>query len=243
MGHRLSIIIPVLNETARINATIGHLLQLNLNVSYEIIVVDGDRDGGTLQAIEHDKVHKIVSTQGRSAQLNAGAHIAAGNTLVFLHADTRLPDDAGDRIVQSLEQPGVVGGAFDLGIESERKVFRLIEGMVFLRTRLTRIPYGDQAIFIRKQFFKAVGGFKDIPILEDVDLMQRVRRFGGRMAIIPSRVRTSPRRWEEEGVVYCTLRNWVIMSFYLMGASPARLARFYTYTLRNNDDLRRFGLN
>lgn len=225
----LSIIIPVFCETTRINATIGHLLRLNLSAPYEIIVVDGDRDGETLQAIQHNGVHKIISKQGRSAQLNTGAHVAAGDILVFLHADTRMPDGAGERIAQSLKRPGVVGGAFDLGIESDRRVFRLIEGMVFLRTRLTHIPYGDQGIFMVKQFFESVGGFKDIPIMEDVELMQRARRLGGRIAIIPSRVYTSPRRWEEEGVVYCTLRNWALISLYLMGVSPKRLARFYEY--------------
>jgi rSAM/selenodomain-associated transferase 2 len=224
---RLSIIIPVLNEPARINAAIGHLLQLNLTAPCEIIVVDGDRDGPTLQAIKHRGIHKIISRRGRGAQMNAGAQIATGGTLVFLHVDTRMPDDAGDRISRCLEGPGVVVGAFDLGIQSRKRAFRLIEGMVFLRTRLTRIPYGDQAIFVKKDFFETIGGFKDIPLMEDVDLMQRTRRFGGKIAIVPSRVLTSPRRWEEEGIIYCTLRNWTLIVLYRLGVSPEWLAHLY----------------
>jgi hypothetical protein len=121
-----------------------------------------------------------------------------------------------------------VGGAFDLEIKSKKRIFRLIERAASIRSRLTRIPYGDQAIFLKKSFFDQIGGFKDIPIMEDVELMQRVKKAGQKIKFIPRKVWTAARRWEKEGIVYCTLRNWILISLYMFGVSPEKLNKFYS---------------
>jgi hypothetical protein len=126
-----------------------------------------------------------------------------------------------------LKDRAIVGGAFDLGIDSKRFAFRVIEKMASWRSRLTRIPYGDQAIFIRADYFRQLGGFRNIPIMEDVELMQRIKQKKGEIKIISKRVLTSPRRWEKEGIVFCTLRNWFLISLYFMGVRPETLARLY----------------
>jgi hypothetical protein len=120
-----------------------------------------------------------------------------------------------------------VGGAFDLGILSDRNIFRITECYVGLRTRITRVPFGDQGIFLRKEHFDRIGGYREIPIMEDVELMTRVRKAGGRICMIPAKVTTSPRRWEREGIVRGTLRNWMLQFLYFVGVPPERLARFY----------------
>jgi hypothetical protein len=126
-----------------------------------------------------------------------------------------------------LQDPKIVGGAFDLGIRSGKPSYRLIEKMVYFRTRLTKIPYGDQAIFIYRDVFSTIGGYKEIPIMEDIELMRRVKGMGYRIGIIPHPVQTSPRRWEKEGVAFCTLRNWTLATLFLLGVSPVKLARYY----------------
>jgi len=227
MTPRFSIVVPVYRESAGINALVAHLRGLDLADTSEIIVVDGDPGGGTIGSIEYPGVRKLINRKGRGAQMNAGAEVAAGSILVFSHADTKMPEGAGERIAECLSRPGVVVGAFDLGIDSERRAYRPIEWMVSIRTRLTSIPYGDQAIFVRRTHFLEIGGFREIPIMEDVELMQRLKRTGGKIAIIPEKVLTSPRRWERDGIVFCTLRNWLLITLYLAGISPYRLARFY----------------
>jgi GT2 family glycosyltransferase len=147
--------------------------------------------------------------------------------LLFLHADTVLPPAAFERIAEAMRDEGCVGGAFDLRIDSRRTGFRVIEKVASLRSRLTRIPYGDQAIFIRASCFRTLGGFREIPLMEDVDLMRRIKRKGWRIVIFREPVITSARRWEKEGLVFGTLRNWFLMTLYLCGVPPERLARYY----------------
>jgi hypothetical protein len=120
-----------------------------------------------------------------------------------------------------------VAGAFDLGFDTKRSIFRVTESYVFFRTRLTRVPFGDQAIFIRSDYFRHLGGYREVPIMEDVDLMKRIRRKGGRIRIIPEKVSTSPRRYEREGVLACTFRNWALQMLFALGVSPERLAKRY----------------
>ena len=136
--------------------------------------------------------------------MNKGASAAKGDILLFLHIDTELPEGAFAGISSVIDDGEYAGGAFDLGIESGRWIFRLIEKLVFVRTRATRIPYGDQAIFIRRECFETLKGFKDIPIMEDVEFMRRLKKSGYKISIIPQKVKTSSRRWEREGVLYCT---------------------------------------
>jgi rSAM/selenodomain-associated transferase 2 len=222
-----SFIIPVYREAQIINSTIDHLMCLQKFADAEIIVVDGDQEGSTLKQISNMNVKKILCPKGRARQMNCGAAQATGDILIFLHADTRLPGNALKMMAMVLEDKEIVGGAFDLGIDSERFVFRVIEKMASRRSRLTRIPYGDQAIFIRRDYFQSLGGFKDIPIMEDVELMRRIKHRQGKINILKDKVKTSPRRWETEGVVFCTLRNWFLITLYLLGAKPKTLAKFY----------------
>ncbi len=138
-----------------------------------------------------------------------------------------LPEGALDHIASIMRGNRYVGGAFDLEIDSENPLLRLIEKAASIRSRITRIPYGDQAIFIRRAFFQDLDGFKEIPIMEDVEIMRRIKKTKRPIYITRQRVLTSPRRWEKEGIVYTTLRNWSLMILYLMGMKPEKLARFY----------------
>jgi rSAM/selenodomain-associated transferase 2 len=227
MKCSFSIIIPVLHESSTINRAIDHINALSSDFEVEIIVIDGDAEESTIHTITDRNVTKMVSQKGRGRQMNTGASRAQGDVLLFLHTDTRLPENAFAFIADVVERREYAGGAFDLGIKSNRWVFRLIEKSVSLRTRITRIPYGDQAIFVRREFFNRINGFQEIPLMEDVDLMRRIRKSGHKIYIIPEKVKTSPRRWEQEGVLYCTLRNWAITILYLLGAKPASLVKYY----------------
>jgi rSAM/selenodomain-associated transferase 2 len=224
---RISVIIPVFCEPTVINRTVETVRRFGGGDDVEIIVVDGEPGGETLAAIRDAAVRKLLSGKGRGGQLNRGAAVAAGDVLLFLHADTVLPPAAFERIAGAMLDEGCAGGAFNLRIDSPGAGFRAIEKVANLRSRLTRIPYGDQAIFIRASCFRTLGGFKEIPIMEDVDLMRRIKRKGWRIVIFPEPVTTSARRWEKEGLVFGTLRNWFLMTLYLCGVAPERLARFY----------------
>lgn len=223
----ISVIIPVYHETDMINATIAHLKSMGQPEDAEIIVVDGHPQGDTIDQVADATVRCFSAKKGRGAQMNKGAVEANGRILVFLHADTTLPSNAFWHIKRSMTDSRVAAGAFTLGIASTHAVFRLIGKGAAMRTRLTRIPYGDQAIFMERSFFLELGGFKDIPIMEDVELMQRVKKSGKRIVIIPQKVKTSPRRWQKEGVIYCTLRNWGLICLYHLGVPPQRLVKYY----------------
>ncbi len=226
-NYRISIIIPVLHEGPIINQAIGNLADLPYDGEVEVIVVDGSPHGETLNAIEKSEVRKIISKKGRAYQMNQGAANACGDILLFLHADTELPENALNRISSVMRKGDFVGGAFDLGIKSDRPIFRLIEMAASLRSRYTGAPYGDQAIFLRKEYFHSVGDFKEIPLMEDVELMRRIKKAGDKIYIISEKVKTSPRRWEKEGVIYCTLRNWVLITLYSVGIPAEKLLKFY----------------
>jgi rSAM/selenodomain-associated transferase 2 len=228
MNTNISVIIPVLNESQIINSTIDYIYSLDFDGDAEIIVADGSTGGKTINAINHPDVKKIIAKKGRGSQMNKGAAVASGDVLLFLHADTLLSHDALDQIIAASQSQDVVGGAFDLGIRSEKKIFRAIERGASIRSRLTRIPYGDQAIFIKRRFFNQIGGYKDIPIMEDVDLMRRIKASGKKIKIIPCNVQTTARRWEKEGILYCTLRNYTLIMLYYLGVSPDKLKKFYS---------------
>jgi len=225
----ISVIIPVLNEAETINTTLAHLKNTSLGENFEIIVADGDSSGNTLKVVNDPDIVKVLSPKGRGLQMNAGANEANGEVLVFLHSDTDLPINAATAIRTALAEPNIVGGAFDLGIQSDRQIYKIIAAAASLRSRITRIPYGDQAIFIKKSFFFHMGGFQDIPLMEDVELMRRIKKKRCQIKILPNKVKTSPRRWQQEGPLYCTLRNWTIILLYLAGVSPAKLIHFYRF--------------
>ncbi len=223
----VSVILPVLHESAGINDMIARVRAQTNGERIEIIVVDGDPQGSTINAIADTAVIKITSERGRASQMNRGAALARGNILLFLHADTLLPSNVFSLIREAMNNRAYIAGAFDLGFATNRTIFRVTEKYVYFRTRLTRVPFGDQAIFIRREYFENIGRFKEIPIMEDVELMKRIRKSGGKVIIIPEKVLTSTRRYEREGVVYCTLRNWIIQIFHALGVPPERLAKWY----------------
>ena len=224
---KFSVIVPVFHEGEKVNKLITHLHHLDPEKNLEIIVVDGSLEKDTLGAIDSNHVIKISSEKGRAKQMNVGASAAKGEILIFLHADTELPIHALKRINTLLERKEYVGGAFDLAIKSDKSIFRVIEVLASLRSRLNRIPFGDQAIFIRREYFNEIGGYKEIPLMEDVELMRRIKKSGSKIWIFDDRVMTSPRRWEKEGVIYCILRNWTLQTLYFLGVSPHQLANLY----------------
>jgi len=223
----ISVIIPVLAEAASINNMIAHLVIQASEERIEIIVVDGDLDRSTSRVMHLGAALCIASERGRALQMNRGAQVACGHLLLFLHADTLLPEKAFSLIRLAMNEERIVAGAFTLGFNSNRKIFRITEIYARVRTWLTRVPFGDQAIFIRREYFERIGGFKEVPLMEDVDLMKRIRRRGDKIVILPEKVLTSSRRYEQEGIIYCTLRNLVLQFLYMFGVSPGWLAKWY----------------
>jgi len=224
----ISIIIPVYNEQAIINRQIKHLLTLEYSGPTEIIIVDGEENNSTLSAIDtRFSVRKIAAGKGRGLQMNSGARATKGDILLFVHADTGMPKDSLSLIAAKMKSEEVVAGAFQLGIDSERSGIKLIEKMANIRSRFNRIPYGDQSIFIRRDYFFKIGGFDEIPIMEDVALMRKIKNKHDPITIIPSKTKTSARRWTEEGAFYTTLRNWSLFILYSLGVSPQKLIQFY----------------
>lgn len=227
MIRPISVIIPVYRDAAPLQRRLRQLMRPAVSRTVELIVVDGEENGGTLRAIRANGLKSVRAPRGRGIQMNRGAAIASGNIFLFLHADTLLPEGAPQAILEACKPPHIAGGAFTLGIDAPGKAFRVIEALVRLRTRLTRIPYGDQGIFIKKSVFHEVGGYPEIPIMEDVALMERMKHRGKKIALLPASVTTSARRWKKEGLVYCSLRNRILMLLFAAGMSPRRLARFY----------------
>jgi rSAM/selenodomain-associated transferase 2 len=223
----VSVIVPVLGEAHQLASLIDHLFRIADGKPVEIIVVDGSPDGESIKAVSRQGATLLTAPAGRARQMNAGAAAARGAYLLFLHADTLLPPGAFRRIEETLSEGNCVAGAFDLRYNSTRLSMRFIARVACLRSRLTRIPYGDQAQFFRRDYFEKLCGFADIPLMEDVEIMRRIKDRGDCISILPEAVVTSARRQEKEGILYCTLRNWVIVSLYFMGVPPERLIRFY----------------
>ncbi len=227
----LSIVLPVLNEAPGIVAALQALAPLRA-AGAEVIVADG---GSTDRSAElagplADRV--LEAPRGRASQMNAGAAAARGDILLFLHADTRLPDGAGRLIAQALAG-GRRWGRFDVQIEGKSVWLPLVAAMMNLRSRLTGIATGDQAVFVAREAFVAVGGFPDIPLMEDIELSRRLRRIG-RPACLAARVTTSGRRWEAHGVWRTILRMWRLRLRYFLGADPQCLAVEYGYAPRES---------
>jgi len=192
-----------------------------------VILVDGGSDDATTQvAARFSRVRLLTSPRGRARQMNAGAHASRGDVLLFLHADTWLPDGALGAVTTALEDSRVVGGRFDIRFDSPRAVFRMIAFFMNLRSRMSGISTGDQAIFVRRQVFEAMGGYPDMPLMEDVELSRRLKRRG-RLAALPCRVTTSSRKWEREGALRTMALMWALRFLYMAGVPPARLHRWY----------------
>jgi rSAM/selenodomain-associated transferase 2 len=220
MAARLTIVVPVLNEAQGLAACLQDLAPLRAR-GHEVIVVDGGSDDGSaaLAAPLADRV--LASPRGRAVQMNAGARAASGDALVFLHADTRLPDQAEPMILSALATH--IWGRFDVALEGRHPLLRVVATAMNLRSRLTGIATGDQAIFVRRADFP---GFPEIALMEDIALSRILKRRGG-PACLKDRVRTSGRRWESRGVARTIFLMWRLRLLYWLGCAPERLARRY----------------
>jgi rSAM/selenodomain-associated transferase 2 len=223
----ISVVIPTLNEAPYLDRA---LAPLRGGQNIETIVVDGGSHDGTDVLAAERGVPLIRGCPGRAQQLNAGARAAVGEILLFLHADTQLPDRFDEYVRQTLASPNVVAGAFRLRIDGPRPAFRLIEWAVNLRSRYLQMPYGDQAIFLRTDTFHQLGGFPELPIMEDFELVRRLRRLG-KIAIVAAPATTSARRWEQLGPWRTTLINQQVILGYHLGVSPQTLSRWYAHEL------------
>lgn len=221
-----SVVIPVLNEVEMVGSCLEAVRGAG-TVPIEIIVVDGGSSDGTAERAAAEAA-VLRCERGRARQLNAGARAARGETLLFLHADTLLPPGAFAAIAGALRDPRVVGGAFALDFRERFRGARLLAFGANLRARLFRLPLGDQALFVRREAFEALGGFPDLPLLEDAEFVRRLRGRG-RVRLLRERVRTSARRWRRGGALV-TLRNWTLLALHAAGVSPATLKQWYPDT-------------
>jgi rSAM/selenodomain-associated transferase 2 len=220
---KLSVIIPALNEERSLGGT---LASISSHV-HEIIVVDGGSKDDTVKIAREYASVVLDSNRGRGIQQHTGACHAKGEVLLFLHADTRLPNGFEIMIETTLSDPRTVFGAFRLGHHPSTAFLNLVALMANFRSLLLRMPYGDQGLFMRRSDYFRVGGFKDLPLMEDVDLVRRLNKIG-KFKLVKARVRTSARRYDRNGIVYTTVRNWSLIIRYLLGQSPERLHRLYS---------------
>ncbi len=227
-GHqpplRLSIILPVLDEAVGIAATLAGLAPLRA-AGHEVIVADGGSSDATC-ALCHGWVdHLVAAPRGRARQMNAGAALAQGDVLLFLHADTRLPPHA-DQLVAQAVQAGAGWGRFDVLISGQSRLLPLVAALMNVRSRITGMATGDQAIFVRRALFHSVGGFADQPLMEDIQLCRQLRRTGS-PACLRAKVITSGRRWDSRGAWRTITLMWWLRWRYWRGAAPEALARAY----------------
>jgi rSAM/selenodomain-associated transferase 2 len=222
---RLSVVVPALDEAANLARLLPDLRRAWPDT--EIIVADGGSRDGTTDVVRGQAgVRLLAGARGRARQMNAGARQAGGDVLLFLHADTRLPDGAPGAIAAALADPAVVGGRFDVRFDSRRRVLGMVAWFMNARSRATSICTGDQAIFVRRAAFEAVGGYPDIPLMEDIELCRRLKARG-RLAALRARVTTSARKWEREGPLRTIGLMWALRLLYFCGVAPARLHRWY----------------
>ena len=218
----LSIIVPALNEAHSIARCLNSLSRFRER-GCEVVIVDGGSDDKTLEIAEPFADQVLSAPRGRAKQMNAGAALARADTYLFLHADSLLPKDADTQISRELGQTKRVWGRFDLRIDSPHPILSLIALMINLRTRMSGIATGDQAIFVRREAFKAVGGYPDIPLMEDIALSKALRAQS-RPISIARKVITSARRWETNGIYRTVFLMWRLRLAYFLGADPHRLA-------------------
>ncbi len=218
----LTAVIPVLNDAGGAERL---LRQIGPDPQVEVIIVDGGLDSDLEQVAGTRPGTRVLRTSaGRARQMNAGAREASGDWILFLHADSQLP--SGWREAMAAIPADAVGGWFRFALDDDAWQARVIERLVRMRIRLMRLPYGDQGLFVRRAVFNQMGGFADLPFLEDVEFVRRLVR-GGPVAEVALPLRTSARRWRRDGWFRRSARNSLIVSLYFAGISPARLARWY----------------
>jgi rSAM/selenodomain-associated transferase 2 len=221
----ISVIVPALDEADQIVATLRPLQALR-TAGHEVIVVDGGSSDATAELARPLADVVLHAERGRARQQNAGAQVAGGEILLFLHADTRLPPGAERMIVEGLARCGRGWGRFDVRLSGRHPLLVITEHLISLRSRLTGIATGDQAIFVRRDWFEQAGAYPDIPLMEDLALSRALKRRG-RPLCLWQRVTTSSRRWEQKGIVRTILLMWRLRLAYYRGADPGELARRY----------------
>ena len=223
----ISVIIPVFHEQEGINRLIKYLTSLPAGEAVEIIVVDGAPEQDTIAAIVDRRVIKVASAKGRGIQLNQGFRHAAGEYLLFLHADTFPPLAVYRCVRKALSEESISAGAFTLSFDRAKAFFKALVRVNCIRATVTRIPYGDQAIFIKKSVFSQIGGYKDYQLFEDLDLMQRLRRRGYRITLLKQKVVTSGRRFRKSGTLRGVLKVILLLVLYKAGVHPDTLSKMY----------------
>lgn len=222
---RFSLVIPVLDEAQEIESTLRALASWRA-AGDEIVLVDGGSRDATVELARPHVTRVIAAPRGRARQMNAGARESTGECLIFLHADTRLPTGARDALRGLLATRDAPWGRFDVRLSGSHPLLRVVECLMNWRSRLSGIATGDQAMFVSRSRFDAVGGFPDQQLMEDIELSARLRRHTP-PCCLRLQVITSSRRWEVQGVIRTILRMWLLRLRYFFGADPAVLARAY----------------
>lgn len=233
MAMTISVIIPTLNEERTVMATLAHTAVLGFD---ELIVTDGGSLDQTLLLVESYRlstqhsalspIQLLTSPPGRARQMNEGAKASGGEVFVFLHADTQLPIDAKTIIQTTMADRRVVGGRFDVRFDRPSMWGTVISKMMNWRSRLSGLATGDQALFVRRSIFEQMGGFADMPLMEDIEFSCRLKRKGATAALTAT-VTTSFRRWEQQGPLRTILRMWTLRFLYWTGVNPSHLAQWY----------------
>ena len=221
---KISIIIPVINEEVNLAGTLEHL-QFIRQQGHEIVVVDGGSKDNSFMLAQEGADIVIVAKTGRAMQMNSGAEVASGDVFLFLHADTILPESV-LTILEGNAQTEWVWGRFDVRLSSNKFVYRIIELLMNVRSRLTSIATGDQAIFISRPLFLKVGGFPEIALMEDIEISRRLKAIV-KPICLEQKVITSSRRWENKGVITTVLLMWKLRLYYFFGVSPNKLKQLY----------------
>jgi rSAM/selenodomain-associated transferase 2 len=219
----ISIIISTRNEADSIGGLLPEMLGIP---GVELLVVDGDSTDNTVDIAKSLGAKVLETSPGRAKQMNAGAEAAQGGILLFLHSDTHLASGFAEHVRETLNQPGVAAGAFQLSIDGKDFGLRIIEWLVNFRSRVMQMPYGDQGIFVTANMFFSVGAFPPQPIMEDFELMRRLKKRG-KVKILHLHANTSARRWERLGILKTTVMNQAIIIGYFLGISPEKLSGWY----------------
>jgi rSAM/selenodomain-associated transferase 2 len=223
---QLAVVIPTLNEAQTLPLLLGNLGALEPLVALDIVVADGGSTDGTVACALAAGVRVVPAPRGRARQLNEGARAARGEWLLFLHADSRLPSDARRALCTALSKPARFGAAvFRFAIDLAPRWKRIVERWQALREALLRLPYGDQGLLVRRELFDAIGGYPELPLMEDVAIIRALRRRT-RIERLPAAIVTSGRRYHQSGVLRTALEHTALISLYLLGVSPTRLARW-----------------
>jgi len=219
----LAVIVPVYNEEQVLHDHLQRFIGLEAD---ELIFVDGGSTDQTKVLIEQKGLCCLSSKAGRASQMNAGAEVIKSDILVFIHMDTVVSESDLELVKALFEQSDIVGGRFDVSLSGRHPAFRIIEFMINQRSRFTKVSTGDQVQFVRRPLFESMGGFAEMPLLEDVEFSKRLKKMG-RIACLPEKVMTSSRRWESHGIFRTVWLMWKIRLLYWLGVSPEKLAALY----------------